>query len=400
MANDRYTDIDSLLNGVFKTPTLKELFEIKINELDITTTAVLELLNIQHRTLYGILDGTQKTVDYTNLIKLANFLQVSKEQVVKLYFEQLEKNFAIEHSTADKIKFIKDNFDLAALKKAGLINSISNFKHIEERLLSRLGLKSIYEYKKPNQDIAFSSGLFKPKNENTRAFWIKAAMTAFEEINNPYQYDREALVKLFPQIRWRSTNVELGLTEVIKLLYKVGVTVIYQPPLQTLQLRGATFSVHNKPCIVLTNYHGFYATLWFALIHELYHVLFDWEEICNNTYHLSDDNNEQLSVLERENEADAFAREYLFSKEKTDAIRRFINDEHYIQDHALENHVHPSIVYVFNAFDVGKMNKAAWAKARKMSPDVNKSIKSIEYPWNELEAVEDFYKQKKYQTYN
>lgn len=400
MANDKYIDIDNLLNGVFKTPTLKELFEIKINELDITTTSVLELLNIQHRTLYGILDGTQKTVDYTNLIKLANFLQISKEQVVKLYFDQLEKNFTIEHSTSDKIKFIKDNFDLAALKKAGLINSISNFKHIEERLLSRLGLKSIYEYKKPDQDVAFSSGLFKPKNENTRAFWIKAAMTAFEEINNPYPYDREALVNLFPQIRWRSTNVELGLTEVIKLLYKVGVTVIYQPPLQTLQLRGATFSIHSKPCIVLTNYHGFYATLWFALIHELYHVLFDWAEISSNTYHLSDDDNEQLSVLERESDADAFAREYLFSKEKTNSIRRYINDEQFIQDYALENHVHPSIVYVFNAFDVGKTNKAAWAKARKMSPDVNKSIKSIEYPWNELEAVEDFYKQKKYQTYN
>lgn len=397
---DNFTDINSLLNGLLQSPGLKDLFERKIKDLDISATAVLDILDIQHRTLHGILEGTQKTVDFINLIKIAHFLQISKEEVIKLYLDSLERNFPTATVSPEKIKFIKENFDLAVLKKAGLIDSITDFNHIEQRIVSRLGLKSIFEYRKPPIDVAFSSGLFKPKNELTRSFWIQSAITVFEEISNPYEYNRQALISFFPQIRWHSLNVERGLLEIIKGLYKLGITVIYQPPLQTLQLRGATFSINDKPCIVLTNYVGFYPTLWFALIHELYHVLFDWEEIKANRYHLTDDGNEQLTVLEREKMADNFAREYLLSKDKLDSIKPYLNDTTYISEFATNSHVHPSIVYVFYAFDAGKKDRIAWARARKYSPDVTISTKQIDIPWTENRPVEEIFLKRKTEIYN
>ncbi len=68
--NGKYQDINSLLNNAFKpeSPGLKDLFEKKVAELNITPTSVLDILNIQHRTLKGILEGKQKIVDINNLI--------------------------------------------------------------------------------------------------------------------------------------------------------------------------------------------------------------------------------------------------------------------------------------------------------------------------------------------
>src|SRR5258705_117269 len=100
------------------------------------------------------------------------------------------------------------------------------------------------------------------KTSLSRDFWLTTAKSLAAKIDNPYHYDRQNLVAFFPQIRWYSTNEEFGLANVIKELFKIGITVIFQPRLSTLHLRGATFSVNNKPVIVLTDYKGFYATLW------------------------------------------------------------------------------------------------------------------------------------------
>ncbi|MCO5241829.1 MAG: ImmA/IrrE family metallo-endopeptidase [Chitinophagaceae bacterium] len=401
--NSKHQDINSLLNDILRPdkPGLKELFDKKISELKITSTSVLEILNIQHRTLKGILDGTQKVVDVTNLIKIANFLQLPKEDVIKMYIDSLEKNYTESIVPPEKIKFIQENFDLAALKKAGFIDSLTDFEKIDSKITSFLGLKSIYEYKRPNIKPAFSAGLVKPKNELTRSLWIQSAITYFEDIDNPYEYNRKALIEYFPNIRWHSTNVEFGLLTIIKDLFKLGVTIIYQSPLPSLHLRGATFAVNDKPCIVLTNYVGFYGTLWFALIHELFHVLFDWEEIRTNMYHLSDDEDNELIVQEKENEANQFAREYLFPQEKMKQIKHNLNNPYFVSEFAKNNQVHPSIIYVFNAFDSSKTNRMPWARARKNEPaELSKCISHLENPWSNSMPINEIVKNKKLEIYN
>src|SRR5258706_15067409 len=98
--NKRDFSPDDLLRDLFKEPTnsfegdrsLKELFNERISALNITPTNVLDILKIQYRTLNGILNGTQKIVDFTNLVKLADFLQLSREKVIQLYITELEKN--------------------------------------------------------------------------------------------------------------------------------------------------------------------------------------------------------------------------------------------------------------------------------------------------------------------
>jgi Zn-dependent peptidase ImmA (M78 family) len=405
MANnefDKPLNVNELLKDLLKQTSLMDLFEQKLKELDLTPTAALSILGMQHRALYGILEGSQKIVDFTNLIKLSSFLQIPREDVIKMYLNILQQNFPLlTVSSPDKVKFIKENFDLAALKKSGLISSLTDFAQIEERLLARLGLRSIFEYRKPEISVAFSSGHFLPKNILTRSFWIKAAITSLEEIANPYHYDRQALINFFPKIRWYTTKVEQGLSEVVKILYRIGVTVIYQPSLQGLQLRGATMSINDKPCIVLTNLQGYYPTLWFALIHELYHVLFDWEEILENSYHLTDDDDQELSVREREKMADNFAKEYFLPTEKQQFIKRYLNDHSYIQDFASNNNLHPSFIYVFSAWNsANKNNRQLWSRARKYDANYKLAIEHFDNPWTETRIIDDVIKDKRNKIYN
>ena len=400
--SNRFRDVDALLNGLFPSnhQTLQEIFDKRVYELELSPTSVYKMLGIQYRTIKGILTGTQKLIDITNLAKISDFLQIPKKEVVTLYLEAVERNFPPDSIPLEKIDFIKANFNLAVLRKSGLISSITDFVHIDRRLTERLGLKSIFEYRHPSNDIAFSSGVFRPENSLVRANWIKFTTALFEEIDNPYPYRREELMRIFTNLRRHSMDVKRGLAEVIKMLYKVGITVLVLSPLQTLQLRGATFSVNNKPCIALTNYRGFYATLWFGLIHELYHTLFDWEDIRTNRYHLTDDSNEELSVRERELEADNFAREYLLPYDKIKLIRPYINDNAYVQEFAISNQVHPSIAYVFNAFEAKGTDSKAWARAKAHSPDVEDAIKDIGISWGDERPLEEIIKPLKATLYN
>lgn len=395
--------VDGLLKSVFQPAskeTLKDIFNKRVEELKINPTDVLEIVGISYRPLQGILNGTQKTIDFTNLIKLSNFLQIPKEKLIQLYMEALERSFPDKSTISPEVvKFIKENFDLAAFKKAKFISSVSNFQEIERKLLDLYKLKTIFEYQKPKVDVAFSAGLTKPANELTRTEWIKAAETIFEEIDNPYEYDRKALIDYFPQIRWHSTLVEKGLIEVIRDLYKLGVTVIYQAPLQGLHLHGATFQVNGKPCVVLTNYRGFYPTLWFALIHELFHVLFDWQEIMTNGYHLSDDDNEVLTVVEKEKEANEFAREYLFSNEKLSNVKAYINNEQFVKEFATSNHVHRSFIYVFQAFGAKSGNGVPWKRAQHYNPDFSELIQTLQNPWEDRMPTDEYIKYLKNRIY-
>lgn len=388
--NESSFNIDDLINGVFAPKsTLTDLYERRLEELKITHSNAADITGIDPRALLNIVTGAKKIADFTNLIKLASFLQISKVQVVQLYVDLLEKNFPAQVPiAAEKVNFIKENFDLASLRKAGFINSITDFREIETKLTNFLGLKNILDYEAPDDEVAFSSGALAPRNPLNRKQWVAFARATIEEINNPYEYNRKALIEYFSQIRWHSTNVELGLVNVIRELSKMGITVIYQEPLPALHLRGATIPVNDRPGIVITDYKGFYPTLWFALVHELFHVLFDWQEIRNSSYHVSDEEEQELSVKAKEEEADNFAREYLFSIEKTNQIRPLLKGpSDYVAKFAKLNHVHESFPYVFHAHDVGKKNRSAWALAVQMNPDIDCLLRQIKNSWDDPVSI-------------
>lgn len=400
---------DQLINELYKPQathekaTLNTLFEKRLHELDITRTDAQRIIDIEYRTLNGILSGSQKRVDFFILLKLAGFLKISKQEIAQLYLEAMEQSFPTAGVLdSDKIEFIKKTFDLATFKKVGFIKSITDFEEVERNICELFELHDIFDYKSPSVEVAFSSGAVQPKNLQNRAVWLMQAEKTIKALNNSYHYDRDSLIKYFSQIRWQSTDVNYGLINVIKDLFKLGITVVWQATLPSIHLRGATIPVNGKPCIILTDYRGFYPTIWFALLHELYHVIFDWEEIKVGQYHFSEDESErQLSVREKEQQADNFAREYLFSNEKLKHVQLFINDDSYIDSFAKANQIHKSFIYVFHAYNTDKKtDKFAWQRAKKYNPDISSILALLENPWKKYKPISKFTKPLKLKIYN
>ena len=344
-SNDDFTKrvLDKVLSealGTTDKPTLRQHYERKLEELSISDRiAAREVMGIEHKALHQILDGTAKFPDALKMLKLASFLEINADEVMTLFIQNASREEVAKLDDVRRATYIVKEFDLAQLKKEKVINSITDFVAIEKRLCTFLGLDSIEDY---TRDLAYAlySRTKRASSNKMLDFWTKSAYQYFVEVANPNEYDRDALKELVPKIRPYIRDVENGLYTVARALYNVGVTVIYQPYLPNTQVRGATFQVQGRPCIALSGYRKSYATVWFALMHELNHVLFDLDSIA--TYHLT---GEPDLMLINEDQANDFARDYLFSNERMDFVRPFIHDHAIVVRCAEEAQVHPAIIY-------------------------------------------------------
>lgn len=343
------TDINSLINSAWGNE-IKAKFEEKVLELEITKRLAVDNMGIASRTLDGILNGSIKQVDFVSLFKLAQFLEISYEEIINLYIKEISKNNEDDLEESKKRSFIINNFDLSVLKTIGVIESIKDFEHIENRLKFLFEVNSIYEIDFDDNGSAFSSVKIMPKSKNPRRYFIANAKPIFKNLKNPNKYNRDLLVQYFPKIRLQSLDTENGLLNVIKVLYELGVTVIFRPKIPKAKIRGGTFSVNNKPCIVITNNTPYYPTLWFSLIHELFHVIFDWEEIQSKSYHISDDEYNALIEKQKEDEADEFAVNYFIHKEYKEELFNKIDERLFIREFAINSQIHPSIIYAIYGY--------------------------------------------------
>lgn len=375
---DKHKDVDDLLNRIFTENSrvdyypLQELYDQRLAYLEITKNQASNILDVDQKTIDSILKGELRKVDFVTILKLSNFLEIPYEQLINKYFKLVGDTHNEDILSAKKRSFIVNNFDLPSLKKIGFIDSISDFSHIEERLKTFFGYKEIFEHAKYKITAAFSSGK-RTSNKSNLMFWYAAAGQSLEKTPNPHDYNREALIDFFPQIRWHSMNTDSGLQAVAQALFNFGITVILMPKFNSdLHIKGATLAYDDKPCIVLTKYTKYYATIWFTLIHEIYHVLYDWEEIRNEKYHIT---GETDSIKINELEADNFARQYLFSDEKMQAIIAHIDEPKYVRLFAEKNHVHASIIYTFYSRDIN--NYAKYYK--QITPEFDSSLKPFNF---------------------
>lgn len=382
MPSDNIDNID--ISDLFRSyddnakRSLRELFELKLVELNINQTQALKAMEIASRALNSMLNG-DSSVDVFSLVKLSRFLEIPQTEAVNLYLNSLKFTNEDTISSLEKRNFILKNFDVNELKKEGVIKNAKDFEEIEKTLCEIFHYDSIFDYRRDVLHPALSAGKLYDKNPMSD-YWIEYSRQVFRKINNTHPYDQKSLIEYFPTIRWHSQNVEKGLWEVIRSLYRIGITVIYLPKLKKLHIRGATFSVNKKPCIVLTNYRGFYPTLWFALLHELHHVIFDWEDIKLNSFHLSDKNDAVEAT------ADKFAKDYLFSEDKMRELLPHINNKKYVIEYCRNHHVHESIFYAFVAFE-----RNSWGWYSNQMPKIDdclKVVKDISYQMPAADVAE------------
>lgn len=378
-------DVFAALTSGLSTSPLRSAFDRQVAERNLNQFQVEQYLDVQYRSLLGLLNGTAQRVDYALIIKLRKFLKLSADEMEKLFLSQ-NAEAKKDDKLGDRVAFLTTNFDLEALHAIKFLNKKDSIEQIEQRIKAFFGLDSIEDYKSSPISVCFSKSR-RSARDSSREFWVQAAHHHISLLANPYDYNRKELLALIPKIRACTMNVEKGLLTVLQALFRVGVTVIYQPQVPGVQVRGATFSVNGKPAIVLTDFRKSYATLWFALIHELHHVLYDWSDIQSGVFHLT---GEPDIFLLNEDKANDFAREFLFSKERSNYIKPFLNDVFTVRKYAQQSQVHPSIIWSFAMYDLALTgDKKAWAKYKYDEPDVTKSLSAFNaFSW-ENAAVEN-----------
>ena len=366
-------DIDKLLADIFSKEdslSLRELFEQRIIELDITKSQAYDALDMDKKSIAPILDNEAKQVDTIKLLKIGEFLNLGVEKTVQFYLNQNTAEKTKELNKTRKAKFIFENFDLNGLKKLGFINDIKNLPIIEKRIVSFFGLKDIFEYK---DEILIKVAFSKSKisaSDKLRAFWVRTAYAQFEAINNPNEFDRDRLKRLMGKIKPYSRDEKDGFFTVCKALYYAGVTVIFQRSIPNTQVRGATFVINNKPCIIITDLFKKYGTIWFALLHELFHALYHLEDIKTRSFHLT---GEVDLWLDNETEASDFARRYFLPEDQLKFITPFISNHFVVQKYAKELGIHPCLIYNFYCYD----NPSYWSRYSKYDPGLDIPIQKI-----------------------
>lgn len=379
--------VNKILSQSFKYtgPTLEKLFIQKLQDSGINKTQFEKLAGIERKSLDAILYKTSKQTDINKLIKLGEFLDISLEDLLVIHYNERSSEEIKELQESMDITFINKFFDLKTLSALGYIQKKDNLEKLKNRICKFFGLDSIYEY-----DLELSEALYsrtkKTFSDKMKDFWIKSSYKYFETINNPNEFNRNSLIELIPKIKPYTKNVETGLLTVFQALYNVGITVIFQPSLPKTQIRGATFVINKKPCVVITDLNKNYATIWFALIHELHHVLYDLETIERTSYHLS---GEPDLFLIQEDRANNFASEYLFSKEKMRYIEKLIHNKLIVEKFANECQIHPSIIYAQFQWRQAEIGNDYWGAFKDQFPKISTVTKNLNLANWDIETIKE-----------
>lgn len=338
-------DVDKLLQDIFDDDVsldIKSRFEEKIEEYGVTKTKALKLLNVDKDVFEDIINGTAKQPNLIHIVKVAEFLEINVDDFIQMVLKNQNADNIASIDRARKVRFLMKNFDVKALTKLGFFDNTNDIDELVDRVLHYFGYGSIRQFEEELVEPLYSRAK-RQFSDKMKDFWVRSAYRTFRLIDNPNEYDRERLKDVIVNMKPYSQDVKSGLYTVCRALYNIGVTVIFQDYLPSTHVRGATFIIDGRPCIVLTDYRKIYPTIWFTLLHELHHVLYDYDAIKTNSYHLSDN----LDLFLIEEKANDFAREYFMPRASFEYIKTYIKNEYMVERFARENEIHKSIVYSF-----------------------------------------------------
>lgn len=382
------SNIDDLLKSIFsdnESFDIRNEFEQKLSDYNISKTKALKLLNIDKDVFEQIISGTAKQPNLIHVVKIAEFLEVNIDKFIQIVLSNQSKINISSIDKARKATFLLKNFDVKILTKLGFFDKDYETDELVDKVLTFFGYSTIQEYEDELVEPLYSKTK-RNFSDKMKDFWIKSAYQTFRIIDNPNEYNRVRLKDLIVKLKPYSQDVKHGLFTVCKALYNIGVTVIFQDYLSTTQVRGGTFIVDGKPCIVLTDFNKKYPTIWFTLLHELHHVLFDFDLIESNSFHLT--GNDDLFLIE--DKADSFARDFFMTEDKFHYIKKYINNPFLVSKFADQNEIHVSIVYSFYTWYQDKLyGKNYHAAFREFYPNYKEALSKLNpISWDDISIKE------------
>lgn len=317
-----------------------------IQENEIIESSIAEEIGVHKETLSKFLEGSTE-LKFMPAIRLMKLLNLTENQLISSYCKDIDMGGSSSLDKFEKLSYIMRNFDVPTLKKIGIIKSRAKIDEYEQQICSFFGFSSIYEY----DDTSLMPALFsksqkriaQEKEAKMVTFWLKCAISSFSKLENPNEYDKEVLFQLLKRASEFTQDEVNGYKRFVIVLFKLGVTVLTQPYITGTKSFGVTMILKGKPCIVITDMNKKYHKLWLSLLHELYHVINDFEMLESMEYHLS--NPETPDLFLNENRANQFALNVLINPSVQSQVQRKIAFPYKISLLAKELNVSTSIIY-------------------------------------------------------
>lgn len=324
---------------------LKDMLQRYRIENDLSKRMLSKILSVNEKTITSYLDGGD--IKLSHAFRIMKLLKLSLDDLSQQYLKDAQDEEVACIERAQLASFLLDNFDLKSLKQEKVITSNNDYDLISNEICQFFDLDSIYDFSNPfSKSALFSQARFSSseiRKKKMQDFWLKCAQASFEKINNPNEYDEGLLFDFLKRIKSYTKDVEYGFSKVVYVLFQLGVTVIVQPYMTQTKAYGVSMIVNGKPCVILTDLGKNYYKLWLTLLHELYHIISDYEYISRINYHVSGEDEQDLFVSE--SDADRFAL-YSFLPEKSIAIAsKIIRMQYKVQELAKIADIHPAMVY-------------------------------------------------------
>lgn len=135
-----------------------------------------------------------------------------------------------------------------------------------------------------------------------------------------------------------------GILEIIDILGKHGIIVLFEPHLPTTKLDGAALSLDGKWAVIaLSVRYNRIDNFWFVILHEVGHIVRHWDRVKDSGILDENAGHESLELVERE--ADEFAENAILPATTwKNSLVRYSKDADQIVKFAERHNIHPALV--------------------------------------------------------
>lgn len=306
------------------TPT-GELIKEYLLEKGISQKELATRLNISEKHISNFLSGK---------------IHLTEEMAIKLefIFNDIPASYWLNYESKYREFLAKKGFDLN-LKQSNIREIAKKFKFKEifsknceldiwaqaKEVLKLLSISSFENFDNSYNNIPVE--FFQDGGEKESiVIWIKLCEKLVNEQN---KIDEEAKFSLknlrdnlhkFKNIALNS-NIQESMNTCRKLCNKLGIYLVIREPISNSKVRGVLTTYNNRPAIFLSGRYKTHDHIWFAFIHEIKHLLDDYNK---KEVYVSFDDIDKLS--EKEIKAHEYARDYFINPVD---YKKFINEKNF-----------------------------------------------------------------------
>ena len=151
------------------------------------------------------------------------------------------------------------------------------------------------------------------------AVWLNLVLEEVEIQNDDLsniKYNKEKLINALPDFKMLALNKNImsGIKSARKLLNMLGVYLVWCEPIRNRKVSGAITTYKSNPAILLSGRFKSHDHVWFALMHEIGHLLHHY--VPKETFISMESQFDSNSPEEKEGEANEFACNFFYRTKK------------------------------------------------------------------------------------